>query len=167
MLERHSVPDKYDDVVFNGTLIGSSSTENPDSVRWTEINIYRTEHGKYVIHRSGRSVLYHRHDGVCNTGVPRAVDTLDAELSVPCARCRPGQLSTLTGEMVVDMELNKDSVDICEAHEVYDTLLLRRRDRLTGKDTTFMSNPSQRAFEQALMTDDHLRQVTRTVRQVS
>lgn len=166
-MERYSVPDKYDDVEFMGELIGASSTENPDSVRWTEINIYRTEHGKYVIHRSGRSVLYHRHDGVCNTGVPRQASTLDQELSVPCARCRPGRLTTLAGNTTVDMELNKDSVDVCEAHEVYDTLLLRRRDRTTGNDTTFMSNPSQRAFEQALMTDEHLRKVTRTVRQVS
>jgi len=160
----YRLPDKYDHVEFTGTLIGESSTETPESTRWTEIRIYRTTGGKYVIYRIGRSVLFHRHDGVCNTGVARQVKDLelDDEIAVPCSKCRPGELDDLEDTDVVDEELDKHAVTVCDADDVYRQLLLKRRD-----DTTFMSQPARRALEMAVLADPHLALNVGTTRKVS
>lgn len=165
MTEKFSLLDKYDVVEFEGTLIGQSSTENTDSVRWTEIYIYRTTGDQYVIHRVGRSVLYHDPNGVCNTGVARKVRDMDTELSVPCAKCRPGRLTALDPDATVSDELDKDSVDVVKVEDVYERLLLKKRG--PQGPYTFMSNPAQRAYEEAILTDPVLRAAVRAVRHVS
>lgn len=152
------VPDKYDMVEFTGELLADVSTETPSAVRWTEIEIYRTEAGNYVIHRVGRSVLYHVHQGVCNTGVGVKARDLDDDAQ-PCRRCRPPEWEDLPDEMLVDQELDKHQVDVCSAHEVQQRLTLRRPD-----GSTFMSNPAQRAFTIAAEADPALQD--HTVRRV-
>ena len=159
------VQDKYDMVEFRGVQLADVSTETPSSVRWTEISIYRTEAGRYIIHRVGRSVLYHDHDSTCNTGVPVAVGDLvnleDVEVDdlMPCPRCRPGDLDWLDPETVILRELDKHSVDVCDAGQVYDRLLLHR-----AGGETFMSNPAQRAYDTALAADPAL--LKRDVRRI-
>lgn len=161
-MQSYSLPDKLDKWEFTGALIGEASTETPQAVRWTEIELYKTEGGHYVIHRIGRSVLYHRHDSACNTGVARRVDELDPEFDYqPCLRCCPRELDQLNDGDLVDEELDKHSVDVCEAEEVYDRLLLKR------DGTSFMSNPARRAMEMAIKIDPELGARIGKVRRVS
>lgn len=157
------VQDKYDMVEFRGVQLADVSTETPSSVRWTEISIYRTEAGRYIIHRVGRSVLYHAVDATCNTGVPATVgelvgDDVYDDLQ-PCTRCHPGDLDDLNLKTVVLRELDKHSVDVCDAGQVYDRLLLHR-----AGGETFMSNPAQRAYDTALAADPAL--LKRDVRRI-
>lgn len=43
------------DVSFDGVLLGSASSETPDSDRWFEVSIYRTVGGRYLVAGIGRS----------------------------------------------------------------------------------------------------------------
>lgn len=144
------VYDNLEPIEFDGVLLGEGSTETEDAVRWTEVSIYRTDTGRYVINRSGRSVVYHVHQGTCNTGVPRPMDEL-SEDAQPCTKCRPS-----LHDRIVAMELDFDTTEDCEAGEVYDRLLLHRVDKNTGRRTSFLSNPAARAYEQACRADPAL-----------
>jgi hypothetical protein len=79
---------------WDGWLLGSDSTETDESTRWTEIEVYRTITGKYVIRVLGKSVIYHRHypeesgEVGCNTGDQQLGRDMDADMR-PCRRCRP------------------------------------------------------------------------------
>lgn len=74
---------------FSGRLLGHATTEREDSFRWTEIDIYKTDGGNYIIVRLGKSLIYHEGDSECTTmGVPIKGERIrrDAE---PCERCDP------------------------------------------------------------------------------
>lgn len=73
---------------WDGWLIDSDSTETPDIQRWTEIQVYLTITGAYVVRVLGRSVVYHRHDSDCNTGKSQLGWDMDVDLR-PCWKCRP------------------------------------------------------------------------------
>lgn len=56
-------------VEFDGVLLASSSSDDGKTWRWTELHLYRvTGDGpitRYVLHKIGRSVVYHRADSRC------------------------------------------------------------------------------------------------------
>lgn len=158
-ISTHRVLDKYEWVEFQGELLASTSTETPEATRWIELEIYRTTTGRYVIHRVGRSVLYHVHGGTCNTGVTKPASQLDRELAQPCPRCSPATVAKLGHypATLVDVELDKDRVDTCDAAGVYATLQLKRRDPTTGEEYSFLSQPARRALEEAMEHDLELR----------
>lgn len=56
-------------VEFRGELLGSASSQRPGKDRWSEISIYRTAAGQYVI------------SGVGRTQVPGEVDRVWAKVS--------------------------------------------------------------------------------------
>lgn len=156
--------DGDDDVEFTGVQLSLATTETPEATRWTEISIYRTEGGRYVIHRCGRSVLFHAHAGTCNTGVPIMIGQLDEfdrnELQ-PCARCRPGEIVDIELREMIDREVDWYNVDDCPAAEVAETLKLKRDD-----GTKFISQVAQRALLEAMNVDAVLRDSV-TVRKIS
>jgi hypothetical protein len=80
------------DKTFDGWLVSSESTEADRSVRWTEIEVYLTVTGKYIVRTLGRSVIYHKRtqDGVtgCNTGRVQIGQDMDEDM-LPCRKCRP------------------------------------------------------------------------------
>lgn len=156
--------DGEDDVEFTGVQLSLATTETPEATRWTEISIYRTGGNRYVIHRCGRSVLFHAHAGTCNTGVPVAISQLDevdrADLQ-PCVRCRPGELVDLPADAMIDREVDWYNVDDCPATEVAETLKLKRED-----GTKFISQVAQRALLEA-MNVDHVLRDSVTVRKIN
>ena len=44
---------------FSGKLLGESSSYRPNSNRWIEFRLYRTQSGSYVLSRIGVSLIYH------------------------------------------------------------------------------------------------------------
>ena len=46
-------------ITFQGTLLGSVSSERQGSPRWTEMSLYLTHGGSYVLEKVGRSVMTH------------------------------------------------------------------------------------------------------------
>ena len=55
MVDHYSVRDRHREIQFKGELLGFSSSEDPDKVRWGEFYVYRTESGRYVVAGVGRS----------------------------------------------------------------------------------------------------------------
>ena len=59
MTERreHTVRARERELVFVGELLGSSSSHSPGKTRWSEVEIYQTVDGEYVVAGIGRSTV--------------------------------------------------------------------------------------------------------------
>ena len=44
-------------VTFTGVRLAFASSQTPNKTRWSEISIYRTDSGKYIVHGVGRSII--------------------------------------------------------------------------------------------------------------
>ena len=90
MSTQYTVWNQLKPIEFKGTLLGSSSTRKRDSYRWTEIHIYRTDGGAYIIERLGKSVIYHAAAGKCDVSKGlRITGSQILDSSEPCDRCDP------------------------------------------------------------------------------
>lgn len=107
--------DSYRDVEFVGELLSEVSTDNNSSPRWTEMELYKITEGpnagKYVLSVMGRSVVYHQHNGSCNSGVPISVKEIDEDFE-PCHRCNPPAPSDLASTLTVDLEEDRPHVHV-------------------------------------------------------
>lgn len=93
--EAYEILDRVRRIRFRGRMIGKASTQRDGGgPRWTDITIYRTEGGQYVIQREGISLVYHRADSSCRGGELVTNEQI-LEGSVPCAVCRPPGLDAL------------------------------------------------------------------------
>ena len=84
--------------MFDGSLLGASSSSRRGSTRWIEFELYRTENGSYVLSRVGVSLVFH--SGACSLvnkyGLQEiAVTELNTD-AVPCEQCQP----TLEAQLV-------------------------------------------------------------------
>jgi len=157
-------------IEFNGRLIATASTERQDDPRWTEIKIYRTDSGRYVVHRTGRSVVYHHLDGPCNFGIATRGRDLppDAEPCRPTNKrqgrsCLPPAMDAdaFDPDATYEMEMDLHSADVCEAEDVP-----RKLSQFRGGNEV-MSSVSRRALQTAVDADPDLRAaLTAQVRRV-
>lgn len=166
----HRVRNHLEVIEFEGELIAEASTERQDDPRWTEIKIYRTDAGRYVVHRTGRSVVYHVAGGPCNFGVA----TRGSDLPPDAEPCRPqnkrqGRSCLPPGpddpgfdpSAEYEMELDLHSADVCNPEEVP-----RKLSQFRG-GTEMMSSVSRRALQEAVDNDPALKSVlTEHVRRV-
>lgn len=83
---------------FEGVLLAEVTSKRSSSPRWTEMQLFRTERGFYVIHRLGGSSVYHASDcvlakanklqyGADLPGGPPPSSEINA--MSPCPSCRP------------------------------------------------------------------------------
>lgn len=153
-------------IEFEGNMISGATTERSDDPRWTEINIYKTVGGSYVIQRIGRSVVYHVRGSECNYGIATRVDKLPSDAE-PCKICNPGFPEDLDVEDIVDFEIDIHSAEVCTAAELPHRLTHKKTNRETGKEERFMSSVSRRALQGALDADEDLTNAVMNVRKVS
>lgn len=153
----------YEEIQFNGDKLAHSTTETSDSVRWIEIEIYKTQSGRYVIHRIGVSLVYHKYNGPCvGKGVKTRLSELDGDV-VPCKDCRPPRRS-MHGydedqDLLVSAEQDRHTADVCSANEVQDCLMVR-----PYRGQPFLSSPARKALDQAIAADPSLSEKTGSVR---
>lgn len=59
MMERqkYTVVDQTRSIIFTGTLLGHSSSAEEKKNRWTEMNIYLTDAGQYIVAGTGHSTV--------------------------------------------------------------------------------------------------------------
>lgn len=142
--------DSYREVEFVGQLLSEVSTDNNSSPRWTEMELYRITDGqntgKYVLSVMGRSVVYHVHNGACNSGVPVAVKEIDEEYE-PCHRCNPPAPHALASLLSVDLEEDRPQV-----HVVSDPQELLKK--LHNPRANAISGPGQRLLAIAAFHED-------------
>jgi hypothetical protein len=148
--ELRRLRDSYREVEFVGELLSEVSTDNNSSPRWTEMELYRITEGdstgKYVLSVMGRSVVYHVHNGTCNSGVPVGVKEIDEEFE-PCHRCNPPRPAELGRVLTVDLEEDRPQV-----HVVADPQELLRK--LHNPKANAISGPGQRLLAIAAMNED-------------
>lgn len=60
--QRYNIQDGQKTITFLGWFLGSASSQTPESVRWTELGLYRTQQGAYVLEKVGRSDVFHDED---------------------------------------------------------------------------------------------------------
>jgi len=65
------------DLSFEGELLAHRSSRSPDKTTWQEIDVYRTESGRYISHLIGRSTI---HPDVHTVTVSDTPDALVASL---------------------------------------------------------------------------------------
>ncbi|MFW6033754.1 MAG: hypothetical protein ACOC9R_01355 [bacterium] len=118
-----------------------------DDLRWTEMTVYRTEAGTYILSTIGRSDVYHRlaNHGGCPYGVYAKAHELHDD-RWPCPVCLPDDLPDLAPDALVAVEVDRHSAVraytaeqlVAASHSV---------DRHTGVE--FLSTLAQRALTAA------------------
>lgn len=111
-------------VEFTGDEVASSDSDDGSAQRWTELTLYHTNTGRYVLSSVGRSVVYHAADATCSRGArpATAVDLLmqhaDEDL-LPCLTCKPVDVydELLPGDTMVLMEQDRHTVTVAEKPE--------------------------------------------------
>lgn len=154
---RYKVKDQYNVIEFEGELIGEATTETDSSPRWTEIRIYKTAAGNYVVERVGVSLVYHDPDAGCASGVIKPVSALSADdrnVLEPCERCRPGAIGNLRQNIMLQIETDRHSAEGIQADALVNALTLRR-----NNGSKYVSNVAQSALNDALNHDLDLAEV--------
>jgi hypothetical protein len=147
-----AIHDHFDKVLadFEGELVAEVTSDDGERARWIEITLYRIDNGGWAVHRSSRSVLYHRIDTSCRTpkqarpGVRSTAARLlgDAE---PCAKCRPSERDAMDPDAQVRIEIPRDNVHLLDnAQQMVNDLTMDRR---TG--TPYWSQPVVELLVQA------------------
>jgi len=85
---QYTIHDNSRQLEFEGTLLASSSSRQPDSERWVEFDLYLTAGGSYVLTRVGRSLLYHDEECVVvqRNNLEHGEPSPDSR---PCTLCKP------------------------------------------------------------------------------
>lgn len=151
--QEYQISDKIRQIRFSGRMIGKASTRREGGgPRWTDITIYVTEAGKYVIQREGISLVYHRADSSCRGG-ELVTNSQITEDSVPCSICRPPDLDTLDEILEAQQrtegnpaqyrrEVTMSSADVAEDPSKIVTILTYQ-----GRLTTVATEAIRRAIE--------------------
>jgi hypothetical protein len=158
---------------FSGTLLGEVSTQINRSPRWTEISLYKVTDGtqRYVLHSCGASVVYHKHNGPCNTGVPTHAEDmpLDGE---PCRVCRPARVPDDPEEWYKedllgtqwDLETDRHTTHVCkDPKEVVEKLRFPRSNKILGGT---LSGPAQRLLNMVAKHDPDIAAVLQEVQRI-
>jgi hypothetical protein len=146
--------------VFDGVRLASVSTDDGSLLRWTEITIYRTEAGKYVVEKIGRSVVYHSMDG-CDFGIKTDREELIEEAQ-PCPICKPPWRPTGP----VRMETDRYHTVLTEnAPALIDACRMTDNDsRSDSYGTVFLPNVARKALTQAAEHDEGIQDAFLTQR---
>lgn len=166
MMQQYELPTQDRKVRFTGQHLSHASSRYPGSLRWTEIDIYRTEGGHYILSRQGRSVVYHRLESDCVTKyaatvqVGQLVDEAVYDLAEPCPICQPNDLDDLAEDDVIRLEQTNPAVFVSnDTHGLIESAKNRDRDgqvfmnRVTATALRLASEQDH-AIAEAFMVED-------------
>lgn len=174
---KHTVRDGLYPVEFEGDQLAAVSTETWSASRWVELELYRIPaqpdptgrislpRGGYLTHVIGQSLVAHRRNSRCNTGVPTKISDLPDD-AVPCDECNP--------EFPVCMNIN-DAAEVASVraarardldgvvdlesprHSLHRTVSAAETVRkITGRQ---LSTPAQRLLETAAISDEEIKKI--------
>lgn len=161
--QRFNLQDGQRPITFEGWKIAEADSQNGNDYRWTELTLYKTLTGRYVLEKVGRSDVFHsdackrRSKGVKFEDLDAAVSeedeaTLDdlADLFVPCEECRP---AWNTAPVWVERDIS--AVAVFDSPEKLVQSLFRR----DNDNMKFLSRVSRGLLEQASLHDEGVKQV--------
>jgi hypothetical protein len=147
MPQQYVVRDRFDVIEFEGDLIGSASTrKDEDQGRWTEIHIYRTTSGKYVVQRLGCSVVFHRKGKPCSSGEIVLGEDIQDE-SIGCSKCDPDTDFFDDGEYVHEVTMSSADV-VSEPKDIRRVLVIKKEGR-----PEYLSSVAHSALQEAVRSD--------------
>lgn len=131
---------------FDGELLGEASSQRDDSIRWTEVRIYRAVSGKYIVHNLGCSDVYHVIGASCASGEIAKVEATDE--FTPCPRCSP----TLDKSSRFALEVDRSNVTVTtSAQGVIEALYAKDDD-----GTLYLTKVCRAALDDATKKDPDL-----------
>lgn len=139
---------------FTGDKIGFASTRTRDSLRWTDIGIYKTSSGRYIVERLGRSLVYHLADSDCASSGEEITGAELAEESEPCEKCDPPtpEDSDFDSGEVFRQEVTISRVDVVdEPREIREVLTVSNQGR-----RPYLSSVAFSAIQEAVRNDQAL-----------
>lgn len=90
-MTEYRIRDKRRSVKVHGEKIASSSSFVQGKSRWITFDLYRSDSGAYVVHRVGKSKVFHTSD--CENTAKNGLDPVrSSELDIswyPCLLCSP------------------------------------------------------------------------------
>lgn len=100
-----------------------SSAEN-DSLRWTDITLHKTDTGKWVVHTTGMSDVFHTAPTSCKTEADKVAYGDTPDTSEPCPICKPNPADYTTEVL---MEKDRHTVIVCDTADDVPRALTNRR----------------------------------------
>jgi hypothetical protein len=155
---------------WEGDLVAATRTGHP--LRWAEFEIWKLAGGDWLVHRTGRSRIYHRADTPCDTqtgrkpGQPGTVDDLPDD-AVPCRYCRPPDPLDLADDEQIRIETPRHTVNRCATAADAVDALTRYRDRISGQRKVEMSEPVAELLELAAAKEPAFAAVPRPVDRIA
>jgi hypothetical protein len=130
---------------FDGEQLGSASTRERDSIRWSETRIWKTTGGKYIMQKVGRSLVFHATGG-CKYGTEVYLGDMPCDY-LPCPVCKPSK-----SEMYVKQENDRFTVHVSDSAEgIVESAKLQDDDGVW-----YTTRVDREALEQAANADDEM-----------
>lgn len=149
-MKRYKVFNGEQEINFTGEEIGFATTQDRrmSKIRWTDITIYRTQGGKYVVEKVGVSDVFHALDSACKrqNWIEQEYDA-DEGLR-PCPDCRP----STTGRVFVEQD--RHTTHVSETAEGCVASMHNRDD----DKVEYLPNVAERALHEAARADEAIRQ---------
>jgi hypothetical protein len=165
--ERFNVKDGQRNLTFMGWQVAAADSQSGQDVRWTELTLYKTLTGKYVLEKVGRSDVFHsnscerkskgvKFDSLEEAAEDNTEDPLE-ELFVPCNQdrgngphCNPSYDAS-----PVWVERDISAATVLETAEQVVESLFRRE----SNNTRFLSRVSRALLEDAAKNDPDIKRV--------
>lgn len=150
---------------FVGEKIGSGTSRigvDADKIRWTEVDIYRTTGGQYVVHKIGRSSVYHRKDTPCNIKHSRRTTPASLKRREPeryedatyCPVCVPDDILLMDPDTLIYMETDRATAHVSTTAQG----AVEAAHNRDPEGTAFLTRPAEYALRHAARTDPGLRE---------
>lgn len=163
------IENRFSVQTFDGELLDWTQTPGPpDRPRWVEIYVYKLDNGTgYMLHRIGKSVIYHRADTRCTISDGRQSGDV-AKISdlpdnaEPCDECAPPFPEDIGDDEEIRFEFDRHTFNRCAtAARVIDKLTVYRSpssgqgDEDTGRSakTSTVSAPVRELLEKLAAKD--------------
>lgn len=156
--QRFELRDGQKPIYVEGWLIADADSQTGNDPRWTELTLYRTLTGKYVLEKIGRSDVFHsarcsrKSKGVMHEDLPDAADAkdVDEDAFVQCRDCRPQR-----DETPVFVERDISAVAVYPSADGLVEALFRR----DSDNMRYLSRVARALLETAAVNDDEIGRV--------
>lgn len=153
MHQEYDLPNGEQRIQFSGRMLAKrSSQQGPDDLRWTEIEMYQTQAGKYIVHKIGRSVVFHKANQKCSSGnATRNMSALNT--LIPCPRCEPDVQAVLGTTSPMLIETDRHTVHVSEtARGAVESCYTQ-----DGERVAYLTYPARQLLAEVSMNDEDIR----------
>lgn len=164
--QRFDVRDNQRLVTFLGWLLADADSQPGGAPRWTELALYRTVTGKYILEKIGRSDVFHaaactrRSKGLRYETLTDALDEDErtdvvdlTTVFVPCDQCRP---DVTAAPVFVERDISAVAL-YNDPQSLVDALYRKDSD-----NTRYLSRVSRELLDQAASRDSEIARVMST-----